>query len=130
MRRGLSPVNPPEFRKLTSAELEVFGIVIPTTKYKAHVAFAKKYYPPEATSLVMCINSEYNDNTYDNNLAYIIVYDKNGNELPPLKTTAKECREKWFDLPVPGMSKYGSSEEPVENVSIPLVELPDLYIKN
>ncbi len=77
-----------------------------------------------------------NDNTYDNSFQYIIVYDKDGNELPPLKKTAKECREHWTTeyLPIPNThhGHYGASEseEPLEDVVIPLIsEVPELYIK-
>ena len=100
------------------------------------MAFAKKYYPPEATTMVMVVHSEYNDSTYDNSFQYIIVYDKDGNELTPLKKTAKECRENWSidNLPIPNTSHghYGAfeSDEPLEDVVIPLTsEVPELYIK-
>lgn len=120
-----------EFRKVTRAELEALGFVFPTDKYKEHIAFARKYYPKEATSLVLAINSEYNDNTYDNRLQYVIAYNKDGNELPPLKETAKECRQKWFELSIPGMGKYGyESQEQIDDIVIPLLDsVPELYIK-
>lgn len=119
------------YRKVTRQELEALGFVFPTEKYKEHIAFARKYYPKEATSLVLAINSEYNDNTYDNRLSYVIAYNKDGNELPPLKETAKECRQKWFELSIPGMGKYGyESMEQIEDVVIPLADsIPELYIK-
>ena len=120
-----------EYRKLTTKDLEALGLVIPSNKYKEHIAFAKKYYPLEATSLVLVVNSEYNDNTYDNRLSYVIVYNKDGNELPPLKATAKECRQQWFELPIPGFRKYGGgeSDEPLDDIVIPLNGFPDLYMK-
>lgn len=120
-----------EFRKVTRAELEALGFVFNTDKYKEHIAFARKYYPKEATSLVLAINSEYNDNTYYNRLQYVIAYNKDGNELPPLKETAKECRDKWFDLSIPGLGKYESeSQEQMEDIVIPLSDsIPDLYVK-
>jgi len=59
-----------------------------------------------------------------------------GNELPPLKKTAKECRANWTTeyLPIPDTSigHYGSAEsdEPLDDVVIPLTtEVPELYIK-
>ena len=64
------------------------------------------------------------------------MYDKDGNELPPLKKTAKECREKWNTqyLPIPNTvsGNYGpyESDEPLEDVVIPLnTDLPEFYIK-
>jgi hypothetical protein len=124
------------YRRATLQDLAKIGYVPNTQKYSTHIAFAKKYYPPEATTMVMTVHSEYNDCTYDNSFQYIIVYDKDGNELPPLKKTAKECREHWTTeyLPIPNThhGHYGASEseEPLEDVVIPLIsEVPELYIK-
>jgi hypothetical protein len=124
------------YRRATLQDLAKIGYVPNTEKYYKHMAFAKKYYPPEATTMVMVVHSEYNDSTYDNSFQYIIVYDKDGNELPPLKKTAKECREHWTTeyLPIPNThhGHYGASEseEPLEDVVIPLIsEVPELYIK-
>jgi len=124
------------YRRATLQDLAKLGYVPNAQKYSEHIAFVKKYYPPEATTMVMSIHSEYNDSTYDNSFQYIIVYDMEGNELPPLKKTAKECREHWTSeyLPIPNTSHghYGASEsdEPLEDVVIPLTsEVPELYIK-
>jgi len=124
------------YRRATLQDLAKIGYVPNTQKYSTHIAFAKKYYPPEATTMVMTVHSEYNDCTYDNSFQYIIVYDIDGNELPPLKKTAKECREHWTTeyLPIPNThhGHYGASEseEPLEDVVIPLTsEVPELYIK-
>ena len=124
------------YRRATLQDLAKLGYVPNIQKYSEHIAFAKKYYPPEATTMVMVVHSEYNDSTYDNSFQYIIVYDMDGNELPPLKKTAKECREQWniHNLPIPNTrdSDYGSAEsdEPLDDVVIPLTtEVPELYIK-
>jgi hypothetical protein len=124
------------YRRATLQDLAKLGYVPNAQKYSEHIEFAKKYYPPEATTMVMSIHSEYNDSTYDNSFQYIIVYDTEGNELPPLKNTAKECREHWTTeyLPIPNTihGHYGASEsdEPLEDVVIPLTsEVPELYIK-
>jgi hypothetical protein len=124
------------YRRATLQDLAKIGYVPNTQKYSTHIAFAKKYYPPEATTMVMTVHSEYNDCTYDNSFQYIIVYDKDGNELPPLKKTAKECREHWTTeyLPIPNThhGHYGGAEsdEPLDDVVIPLIsEVPEFYIK-
>ena len=124
------------YRRATLQDLAKLGYVPNTQKYSEHIAFAKKYYPPEATTMVIVVHSEYNDSTYDNSFQYIIVYDKDGNELTPLKKTAKECRENWSidNLPIPNTSHghYGASEsdEPLEDVVIPLtIDVPEFYIK-
>jgi hypothetical protein len=124
------------YRRATLQDLAKLGYVPNTQKYSEHIAFAKKYYPPEATTMVMVVHSEYNDCTYDNSFQYVIVYDKDGNELPPLKKTAKECRANWNidNLPIPNTrdGDYGSAEsdEPLNDVVIPLtIDIPELYIK-
>ena len=124
------------YRRATLQDLAKLGYVPNTQKYSEHIAFAKKYYPPEATTMVMVVHSEYNDCTYDNSFQYVIVYDKDGNELPPLKKTAKECRANWNidNLPIPNTrdDDYDSAEsdEPLDDVVIPLTtEVPELYIK-
>jgi hypothetical protein len=124
------------YRRATLQDLAKLGYIPNTQKYSEHITFAKKYYPPEATTMVMVVHSEYNDSTYDNSFQYVIVYDKDGNELSPLKKTAKECRANWNidNLPIPNTrdGDYGSAEsdEPLNDVVIPLTtEVPELYIK-
>jgi hypothetical protein len=124
------------YRRATLQDLAKLGYVPNTQKYSEHIAFAKKYYPPEATTMVMVVHSEYNDCTYDNSFQYVIVYLKDGNELPPLKKTAKECRANWNidNLPIPntrdGDYDSAESDEPLNDVVIPLTtEVPELYIK-
>jgi hypothetical protein len=124
------------YRRATLQDLAKIGYIPNTQKYSKHITFAKKYYPPEATTMVMVVHSEYNDSTYDNSFQYVIVYDMEGNELPPLKKTAKECRANWNidNLPIPNTSSghYGASEsdEPLDDVVIPLtIDIPELYIK-
>ena len=124
------------YRRATLEDLAKLGYVPNTEKYMTHIEFAKKYYPSEATTMTMHVHSEYNDSTYDNTFQYIIVYDMDGNELPPLKKTAKECRERWTTeyLPIPDTSsgQYGASEsdDPMDDVVIQLtIDIPELYIK-
>lgn len=123
-----------KYRKATLEELSAIGYVPNKSKYEKHIAFAQKYYPPNAATMIISINSVYNDNTYDNSMRYIIVLDKDGNELPPLKATAKKCREEWHVLPIPGTRAgvYSTfeTEEHMDEVVIPLgTEIPEFYVK-
>lgn len=123
-----------EYRKATAEELAMFLKIKDMSKYKRHIDFAKRYYPSEAYTMTLVVHSEYNDSSYDNQLQYVIVHDKDGNELPPIKKTAKECRSGWESLTIPGSfsGNYGNneSEEPMEDVVIPLSqELPEFYVK-
>jgi hypothetical protein len=124
-----------KYRKLTESELKLLGITTPSAAYKLHRDFAKRYYPSNATTLVLALDSEYNDNTYNNTIKYVVVYDVDGNELPPLKATAKQCRDGWSKLDIPGTSEicgYGphESREEMSDLIIQLTnELPELYVK-
>ena len=123
-----------EYRRATAEELTKAGVVLNKDKHTKHIDFAKKYYPAEAHTMTLVIHSEYNDSTYDNELQYVLVHDKDGNELPPIKKTAKECRDSWSDLRIPNTSigHYGDNEsaEPIEDVVIQLTdELPEFYVK-
>jgi len=130
-------LNVSTYRRATLEDLAKIGYVPNIKKYNKHIAFASKYYPTEATTMVLHVHSEYNDNTYDNTFNYIVVYDKDCNELPPLKKTAKECRERWnIDyLPIPNTNNIDflhtfESDEVMGDVVIPLTsEVPELYIK-
>ena len=123
------------YRKLTSSELKLLGITAPSAAYKLHIDFAKKYYPSNATTMVLALDSEYNDNTYENTIKYVVVYDVDGNELPPLKATAKQCRDGWIELNIPGTSNIdgyspNESHDEMSDLIIQLTNvLPELYVK-
>jgi hypothetical protein len=122
------------YRRATAEELAEVGFVSNKDKHMKHINFAKAYYPPEAHTMTLVVHSEYNDSTYDNQLQYVLVHDKDGNELPPLKKTARECREGWTNLIIPNtcVGHYGDNEskEPMEDVVIQLAdELPEFYVK-
>lgn len=125
-----------KYKKLTESELKLLGITTtPSAAYKLHRDFAKRYYPSNATTMVLALHSEYNDNTYDNNIKYVVVFDVDGNELPPLKATAKQCRDGWSELDIPGTSNicgYSAHEsrEEMSDLIVSLTnELPELYVK-
>jgi hypothetical protein len=125
------------YRKITPKESELLGLTRDKEKNQPYVDFVKKYYPSNSYSMTMVFSSEYNDCNYDNSLKYILVFDKEGNELLPIKSTAKECREKWYDLPSPikpnynyhGECKSFQTDDQIENYSIFLNSDLDLYVK-
>jgi hypothetical protein len=115
-----------KFRRATLDELKAIGYKLPSEHYKHQLDFVKKYYPKEAYTLTIAFHSEYNDCDYENNIKYVVVHDKEGNELPPLKKTANECRENWFEL----YNYNNSTRHPMEDVVITLsTELPEFYVK-
>lgn len=115
-----------KYKKLTKQELSNMGFNVKENKpTQGQIDFVNKYYPPSAHTLTIVVNSEYNDQGYDNTFQYLIVSDVNGNELPPKKELAKECREHWDSL------YYGEeTNDEVEDITYNLKStLPDLYIK-
>ena len=125
-----------KYIKLTESELKLLGITTtPSAAYKLNRDFAKRYYPSNATTMVLALDSEYDDNIYNNTIKYVVVYDVDGNELPPLKATAKQCRDGWSQLDIPGTSEicgYGphESREEMSDLIVSLTnELPELYMK-
>lgn len=120
-----------KYRKLTNSELEQLGIKTSNLKkYDPFISFAKQYYPANAHSMLIVYRSEYNDETYNNSLKYIVVYDENGNELPPIKNTARRCRAEWENLPMVSNNSHGQTDEPMDDVIIHLKSPPvELYVK-
>jgi len=122
------------YRQLTKEELKSVFAILQASFSKsdgehqnAYRDFVKKYYPASASYALVNIDSEYNDNTYDNSISYVAVFDENGDEILPLKATADEARRQWRSLPCPT-----ESLEPVEDkivVPVKNTELPKLYIK-
>lgn len=124
------------FSRVSIETLESMGVTFPKKEdYVVYREFAKKYYPNNANKMVIVINSEYNDNSYDNSFSYILVYDKDGNELVPNKNTAHECRDNWHTLIVSVVNGGGGgflyeTRKPVGDITIPLVDIEfELYCK-
>lgn len=121
------------YRKLTEHELELFGIsrTFAEQKSSAHDEyreFVKKYYNDTATLAEVVMNSEYNDEDYENSVQMVIVYDGDGDEIVPNKSTARECRNDMSSLGLPS-GEY-ESREAKESFFVQLSpKFPDLYVK-
>lgn len=92
--------------------------------------YIQQYYPEGASSVLVSYNSEYNDNTYDVSVQYVAVYDKDQNELLPLKDKAREARSQWSNIFHCNDGGYDGPREPVED-KVWLLNtnaLPDLYV--
>lgn len=118
---------------MTEKELETLGIKAQVNKqnsdsYNHYRNFAKTYYPSSAALVEVIVDSEYNDNTYDNEIQMVVVYDGNGDELVPNKSTAKQCRADMRLLGMPG-GRY-DSRDPEESFFVQMdPKFPDLYVK-
>lgn len=124
------------YRKLTTTELKAIvaqvsrvGNILPTT-LKYYQEYVHKYFPPKAVAVAVVTQSEYNDETYDNRMAQIVVYDAQQNELAPLKATAKEARQVMFSMPLPFESQ---TDQPITDELYFLLNgqptVPDVYVK-
>lgn len=85
---------------------------------KDNYEFIQKYYPDTAYEVVIQIDSQYNDEYYKNSVRYVEVLDINGNELVPLKETARECRGLWNGLYLGSTDNdYGNgTREPINDI--------------
>lgn len=121
------------FRKLTDLELDKYGVTrsmsdSSSSLHKSYREFVKTYYPPSAELIEVVVDSEYNDNTYVNNVRMVVVFDKHGDEIVPNKKTAKECRSNMTSIGV-GNRSY-DTPEPVESFYVHMTPtIPDLYVK-
>lgn len=95
-----------DFRPVT--EKELFGIANavlakhnPPRWQKEYETYAKKFFPAEVTYFLVQVNSNYNDEGYNNTVDYVIAYDAYGEEVNPIKDTADQARTSWKRLPVP-----------------------------
>jgi hypothetical protein len=118
-----------QYKKLTKAELRSYGIDLSEAKTESDIClikFVKQYYPTSASIIEVVVDSEYNDESYDNTLKYVVVYDKNGDELVPLKESREKCREALSNIYL----DESNSNECVSSYFIRMNgEIPDLYVK-
>ncbi len=125
------------YRKLKAEEVKEllgrFGASI--NKSKSDLAeireYIKNYYPSTATTVLVQYNSEYNDEGYDVSVQYVAVYDREQQELLPLKDKAREARDKWAEVFFTESNDGCGFRDPVEDKVYLLNEagLPELYIK-
>lgn len=114
------------FRKLTKEEIAELFHIKHDKNLNICKDFVRKYYPKTVVSFEILVQSEYNDSTYDNRLRYIIAYDKNGNEVPPNKATAKEARQKIEDLYLG--DSYNETNEALTDITVVFDDI-ELYVK-
>ena len=122
-----------KYRKLTKQEAEQLLQKLATSKnpprnHGQYAAYAAKYYPPEIESFLVSYNSEYNDEYYTGAVAYVVAYDKDGNELPPLKGTAKEARDQWRDLFCLNQDQF-DDEIADKVIFLKAPTIPDFYVQ-
>lgn len=119
-----------QYRKLTAAEMEKFGIKV-ASKNKVVEDYVKKYFPDTASMVHISFNSEYNDEGYRlNGIALLMVFDNHGNELLP-KTNPLEARRVGCNLNI-YPKEYDNYNDSCHNEPDDLViylNVPELYVK-
>ena len=117
-----------EYRQLSEQELKLMGINLGCpTKLKTWV---KKYYHTSANKILVILNLEYNDSSYDYRGCTILVFDNDGNELIPAKGNSIEARIAINNFYA---SDFGLSDEiydlPEQSQLIYYLNTPELFVK-
>lgn len=118
------------FRQLTPDEInKLFNLKLESARNKPYVDWAKKYFPPNVTSILVGVNSEYNDETYDNSISYIICYDKSKNEVSPLKGKEIEARKAYSNFYIENNHGNGATDCMEDFVVYVNVDSMELFVK-
>ncbi len=130
------------YRKLTKKEFDEIVAMhsndktVSDVQKKKLLEFIKKNFVggERANSILLVMNSEYDDCVYNNSISTALIFDTEGNELIPKKGLHLSARQEIMnELYGLGYQLNGDGEgtnEPVESATINLVGgVPDLYVK-
>lgn len=119
------------YRKLEDSELQALyknlrGYFETGSKHSRLTSLVEKYFP-KASSILVSVDSEYNDSTYNNSVISVFVYDDRDIEIPLTRESRKDFETEFraFTMNVP----Y-ETDEPLEDFVIYVNKsLPEVYIK-
>lgn len=119
------------YRKLNEKELftlyrNLSGIYVNKEKYADVISIVRQYFK-NPQSILINVDSEYNDNTYDNRVAGVFVYGEEDLEIP----LTRADRDK-FNLAIQQLDLYleETDGEMDDNIVIYVSNrLPDVYVK-
>ena len=121
------------YRKLTTDEMKelyknlngYFGV---PEKYSKLVSIVNKYFP-KAQSILLEVDSEYNDETYDNGLGSVYVYGEKDIEIPLSRIDREKFNEELDRLPYNIVPT--ETNDPIDHPIVIYVnkQLPEIYIK-
>src|SRR4051812_6700437 len=97
LKRVLRKIIMNKYRKLSKEEVKNImncKFEQPPKTVKDHLS---KYYPNQASKVTLIVDSDYNDSTYDNTVVGMIVLDKDGTELTPVKGKSIEARTEFIE---------------------------------
>lgn len=117
------------YRKLSNTELS--GLLgKPANVADVLLPIITKFYqrPTDATTVIVSLDGNYNDEYYRNSIEYAGVYDGSGNEIYPLAGLDREARKNLRDAIERAELFKGETEDPPEDVVLRL-KLPELYVK-
>lgn len=121
------------YKKLSETELKelyvnlqgYFGVI---QKHSKLVSIVNKYFP-DAQSILIEVDSEYNDETYDNSVRSVWVYGAKDIEIPLSRSNRELFNEEIQRLPYNLVPE--NTNDPID-VSIVIYvnkTLPEIYIK-
>jgi hypothetical protein len=115
------------YRKLTDEEVKNMLNCRTDGAPKWVKDYLSKYYKQDFTisKVILLVDSEYNDSSYDNKIVGLIALDKEGNEISPIKGKSVEARAAFISLD----ERLEESYNPMENISYLIGNLPELYVK-
>ncbi len=115
------------FRLLNVDELKQYGINIDQTKITKLTNIYTQYFDKSVKpcKALIIVNSEYNDEGYNNKVSRVVFYDENDNELIPLKGQSRKFHSKtdWYDIDI-----CEDSENEIED-QIVFMNPPALYVR-
>ena len=120
------------YRKLSEDELKELyknlnGYFATFKKYLNLVTIVNRYFP-DAQSILLEVDSAYNDETYDNSLGSVYVYGAKDIEIPLSRTDREQFNEEIRNMDYLVPSK---TNDPIDEPIVIYVnkQLPDIYIK-
>lgn len=119
------------FRKLSDTELEnLLGAKKASRQLTKIMPVIREFYerPDDAVSVIVTVDSEYNDEYYRNSPEYAGVYDGKGHEIHPIPGRERDARRRLRDAVDSDDLVRGQSDDPLGDVVIRL-NAPELYVK-
>lgn len=121
-----------KYRKLTKAEIEDITSVMKSSKRFSEKQkqelkqYIDKYYPNDnIAAAVFQFSNEYNDQGYEHKTQYLMVIDREGNEVYPIQRTAREARRLWDTFIYIDETEHELDDETVYFTEV----IPELYVK-
>lgn len=121
-----------KYRKLDQAELKklwenLSGFFAKDEyRYTNLIKLVEKHFPVGAATILISVSSEYNDETYDNSINSVSVYDKDDMEIPLSRINRDEFNKSVLNL---YLITDGTDDSMKDIVIYINKQIPDIYIE-